>query len=85
MTSRFVLVLLAVACAASAASAQTPAVPPEALPQNGGAGLRSGAITSTGATVPNPSAIPNAPKSSVDRDIGRKDAGRTDYGICKGC
>lgn len=69
---------------AEAVVAQSPEGSP-AGPQPGSAGLRSGNIAGTGQTVPNPQKLPSAPRSAVDRPIKGSDAGRTDYGICKGC
>lgn len=70
---------------AGMAFSQSPSVGSNASPPAGGAGLRSGNIAATGQTVPDPQTLPSAPQSAVDRDIKGKDAGRTDYGICKGC
>ena len=50
----------------------------------GGAGVRSGNITSTGATVPNPGASQSAGTTSLDKGIQERD-NKIDSGICKGC
>lgn len=53
-------------------------------PSNGGAGARSGNITSTGATVPNPGASQSAGTTSLDRGIQAED-NKIQGSICKGC
>ncbi len=50
----------------------------------GGAGLRSGNITSTGETVPNPGASQGAGTTSLDRGIQQED-NKIQGSICKGC
>ena len=59
-------------------------VPPQALPQNDGAGIRSGNITSTGETVPNPGASQSAGTTAMDKGIEREDT-KIQSSICKGC
>ncbi len=54
------------------------------LPSNGGAGARTGNITSTGETVPNPGASQGAGTTPLDRGIQSED-NKIDTGICKGC
>ena len=54
------------------------------LPSNGGAGARSGNITSTGETVPNPGVSQGAGTTPLDRGIQSQD-NKIDTGICKGC
>ena len=51
---------------------------------DGGAGVRSGHITSTGATVPNPGASQGAGTTSMDKGIQQRD-NKIDSSICKGC
>lgn len=48
------------------------------------AGIRSGNITSTGETVPNPGVSQGAGTTPLDRGIQREDD-RIQSGICKGC
>ena len=50
----------------------------------GGAGARSGNITSTGATVPNPGASQSAGVTPLDKGIQSEDT-RIQSSICKGC
>ncbi len=50
----------------------------------GGAGFRSGNITSTGETVPNPGASQSEGTTSLDRGI-QQDDNKIQNGICKGC
>ena len=54
------------------------------LPQNGGAGVRSGNITSTGETVPNPGASQSAGTTPLDKGVQRED-NKIQSSICKGC
>ncbi len=54
------------------------------LPKNGGAGIRTGNITSTGETVPNPGASQSAGTTPMDRGIERND-NQIQSSICKGC
>lgn len=51
---------------------------------SGDAGVRSGNITSTGETVPNPGASQSAGTTSMDKGIQSRD-NKIDSGICKGC
>ena len=51
---------------------------------NGGAGIRSGNITSTGATVPNPGVSQSGGTTSLDKGVQARD-NKIDSGICKGC
>ena len=67
---------------AGAALAQDP--PTRDLPQNGGAGIRTNNITSTGQTVPNPGASQSAGTTPMDRGIEQEDT-KIQSGICKGC
>ena len=80
--------LVAAACLAAltgSALAQDPGnLPPRDLPSNGGAGVRTGHITSTGATVPNPGEPQSAGNTALDRNIQTKD-NSIDSSICKGC
>lgn len=73
---------LIVMLSSSAALAQD--VPARDLPQNGGAGIRTGNITSTGETVPNPGASQSAGTTPMDRGIERQDT-QIQSSICKGC
>lgn len=57
---------------------------PADAPAHGGAGVRSGNITATGATVPNPGASQGAGTTSLDRGIQAED-NKIQSGICKGC
>ena len=66
------------------AFAQSSSGPSGADEPAGNAGVRSGNITSTGATVPNPGASQSAGTTQLDRGIQRED-NRIDSGICKGC
>ena len=50
----------------------------------GGAGVRSGNITSTGETVPNPGASQSAGTTPLDRGIQSED-NKIQSSICKGC
>ena len=59
-------------------------VPARDLPQNGGAGIRSGNITSTGATVPNPGAPQASGTTPLDRGVEQQD-NKITGSICKGC
>ena len=56
----------------------------EGGPADGGAGVRSGHITSTGETVPNPGASQGAGTTSMDKGIQERD-NKIDTSICKGC
>lgn len=56
----------------------------DSAPARGGAGVRSGNITSTGATVPNPGASQGAGTTSMDRGIQEQD-NKIQGSICKGC
>ena len=71
------------------ALAQTPDLPAKDLPAKdmpteGGAGVRTGNITPSGETVPNPGASQGAGTTSMDRGIQNED-NKIDSGICKGC
>lgn len=57
---------------------------PRDPPRNGGAGLRSNNITSTGETVPNPGASQGAGVTSMDRGVEQRDT-KIQSSICKGC
>ena len=59
-------------------------VPARDLPSNGGAGVRTGNITSTGATVPNPGVSQSGGTTSMDRGIQEED-NKIQGSICKGC
>ena len=72
---------LVMACA-TGASAQDRGVPDDA--SSGGAGVRSGHITSTGETVPNPGASQSGGTTPMDRGIQKED-NKIQSGICKGC
>ena len=68
-----------------AALAQTPQnLPARDAPSNGGVGARTGNITSTGETVPNPGASQSGGTTSMDRGIERQDT-KIQSSICKGC
>lgn len=74
-----------VATISAALAQQDPAgLPQQYLPQNGGAGLRTGHITSTGETVPIPGASQGAGVTPLDRGIQQEDS-KIDSSICKGC
>lgn len=66
------------------ALAQTPDMPAKDSPTEGGAGVRTGNITPSGETVPNPGASQGAGTTSMDRGIQNED-NKIDSGICKGC
>lgn len=74
--------LLAVGTLGSVAFAQD--VPSHDLPENGGAGIRSGNITSSGETVPNPGVSQSAGTTPMDRGIEQQDT-KIQSSICKGC
>ncbi len=76
----FMLVLVC----ASGARAQTSPTPGPANADQGGAGIRSNNITSTGSTVPNPGVSQSGGTTPMDRGIQREDD-RIQSGICKGC
>ncbi len=79
------LVAITILLAAMAgATAQDRSLPTQDLPQNGGAGVRTGNITSTGATVPNPGASQGAGTTPMDKGIQRED-NKIESSICKGC
>ncbi len=59
-------------------------LPGRDLPTNNGAGIRSGNITATGETVPNPGVPQSAGTTSMDRGIEEQD-NKIQSGICKGC
>ena len=83
--SKTLLTMIALAFPVTgAALAQNQSLPAQDLPQNGGAGVRSGNITSTGATVPNPGVSQGAGTTPMDRGIQRED-NKIESGICKGC
>ncbi len=69
---------------ASSALAQDASPPARDSTADGGAGVRSGHITSTGATVPNPGASQGAGTTSMDKGIQQRD-NKIDSSICKGC
>jgi hypothetical protein len=69
---------------ASPVLAQSSDLPARDLPSQGGAGARSGNITSTGETVPNPGVSQGAGTTPLDRGIQDRD-NKIDSGICKGC
>ncbi len=50
----------------------------------GGAGVRSGNITSTGATVPHPGESQSGGTTSLDKGVERED-NKIQGSICKGC
>ena len=79
------LAAITISLAATAgALAQDRSAPTQDQPQNGGAGVRSGNITSTGETVPNPGASQSAGTTPMDRGIQRED-NKIQSSICKGC
>lgn len=59
-------------------------LPPSWLPQNGGAGIRTGHITATGATVPIVGIPYSAGNTAQDLAI-QKQNNVIDNSICKGC
>jgi hypothetical protein len=66
------------------AQSDTPPPPSQDTDARAGAGVRSGNITSTGETVPNPGASQGAGVTPLDKGIQRED-NRITSGICKGC
>lgn len=82
MKSLFFGAALALATGGTALAQDAPSS--DAAPARGGAGVRSGNITSTGATVPNPGASQGAGTTSLDRGIQAED-NKIQSGICKGC
>ena len=72
------------AAASTAAYAQAPQAPAQDSASDGGLGVRSGHVTSTGETVPNPGVSQGAGTTSLDRGIQERD-NKIDSGICKGC
>ena len=80
MTTSLLLAGTLILATTLGAAAQTP-------PQDGGdggAGVRSGHITSTGETVLNPGASQSSGTTSMDKGIQSQD-NKTDSSICKGC
>lgn len=77
-----VFFLAAAFAVAGSASGWTQANAPAA--DRGGAGVRSGNITSTGETVPNPGASQSSGVTPLDQGI-KKDDTRIQSSICKGC
>lgn len=75
---------MALMASASSGLAFAQDIPARDLPQNGGAGIRTGNITSTGQTVPNPGASQSAGTTSLDRGIEHDD-NKIQSSICKGC
>lgn len=73
--------LMAVALGGAAMAQDLPA---RDLPENGGAGIRTGHITATGRTVPIPGASESAGTTPMDKGIEREDT-KIESGICKGC
>lgn len=59
-------------------------LPARDLPENGGAGIRTGHITATGRTVPNPGASQGAGTTPMDKGIEQEDT-KIQSSICKGC
>jgi hypothetical protein len=68
----------------AAAQTDTAPTPSQTNGARAAAGIRSGNITSTGATVPNPGVSKGAGVTPMDRGIQREDD-RITNGICKGC
>ena len=66
------------------ALAQDAPTPPQGSSTDGGAGVRSGHITSTGETVPNPGEPQSGGTTSMDRGIQAQD-NKIQGSICKGC
>ncbi len=81
MAKRFIVGVALVLTGAGAGWAQSSA---PASVERGDAGLRSGNITSTGATVPNPGASQSAGVTALDKGIQNEDT-RIQSSICKGC
>lgn len=75
---------IGLAAAGSAMAQAQQDVPARDLPANGGAGVRTGNITSTGATVPNPGVSQSGGTTSMDRGIQQED-NKIQSSICKGC
>ena len=80
MTKTLLMAFTFSLAASAGALAQDRSVPP----QNGGAGVRSGNITSTGETVPNPGASQSAGTTPMDRGVQQED-NKIQSSICKGC
>ncbi len=79
--AKFLLATVLVLAGASAAWAQgSPAAPAD----HGGAGARSGHVTATGETVPNPGASQSGGVTPLDKGIQHEDT-RIQSSICKGC
>lgn len=78
------LVVMGVMMMGGPAAAQTTGNPPRVPTQNGGAGIRSGFITSSGETVPHPGASQSGGTTALDKGVERQD-NRIESGICKGC
>ncbi len=55
-----------------------------AAPSTGNAGRRTGNITSTGETVPNPGASQSGGTTAMDRGVQKQDD-KIQGSICKGC
>ena len=81
---RTLLTAITFALTTVVAVAQGSSGPAQDQPRTGGAGVRSGNITSTGETVPNPGASQSAGTTPMDRGIQRDD-NKIQSSICKGC
>lgn len=75
---------LALVTAAAGGTALAQNLPARDLPENGGAGIRTGHITATGRTVPNPGASESAGTTPMDKGIEQEDT-KIQSSICKGC
>ena len=85
MLKQVALTIVLGLAATGATMAQAPQdLPARDLPSNGGAGLRTGNITSTGSTVPNPGVSQSGGTTPMDRGIQQED-NKIQGSICKGC
>ena len=83
MMTRTLLVALAVSLASTFSVAAQNRPTRQDEPQ-GNAGVRSGNITSTGQTVPNPGASQGAGTTPLDKGVQSED-NKIQSSICKGC
>lgn len=59
-------------------------MPAQYLPENGGAGIRTGNIAATGRTMPNPGVSKSGGTTPMDKGIEREND-KIQSSICKGC
>lgn len=59
-------------------------MPTQYLPENGGAGIRTGNIAATGRTMPNPGVSKGGGTTPMDKGIEREND-KIQSSICKGC